>query len=133
MAAFYARYPTSTSTNPSIGTNGAPAPTSSTEVAGINPSGNLQPLQTDASGNLNVNSATLAPGAATAANQVIELSRLSGSLVPAAFDNITLTYVVSGNGIGQIQTATYKLGATTVKTLTLTYDASNNLVTVTAA
>ena len=42
------------SSNASVGTNGITAPTSSTEVAGINPSGNLQPLQTDASGNLKV-------------------------------------------------------------------------------
>jgi hypothetical protein len=52
---FYAQYPSSAGgSNPSIGTNGATAPTSSTELGGINPSGNLQPLQTDASGNLKV-------------------------------------------------------------------------------
>lgn len=45
-------------TNPSVGNNGATAPSSSTEVAGINPSGNLQPLQTDAAGNLLVNIAS---------------------------------------------------------------------------
>jgi hypothetical protein len=39
-------------TNPSVGPNGSPAPTSSTEVAGINPSGDLQPLQTTADGSL---------------------------------------------------------------------------------
>lgn len=50
---FYGQYPSSAGgSNPSIGTNGAVAPTSSTEVGGINPSGNLQPLKTDASGNL---------------------------------------------------------------------------------
>lgn len=41
-------------TNPSVGTNGATAPTSATEVAGIDPSGNLHPLQTDSSGNLKI-------------------------------------------------------------------------------
>lgn len=59
MAAFYAQYPASISTNPSIGTNGAPAPTQSTEVAGINPSGNLQPLQTDATGRLLTSPSTI--------------------------------------------------------------------------
>lgn len=55
MANFYAQYPASSggsSANASVGINGVTAPTSSTEVGGINPSGNLQPLQTDASGNL---------------------------------------------------------------------------------
>jgi hypothetical protein len=56
---FYAMYPPAgSSANASIGTNGATAPTSSTEVGGINPSGNLQPLQTDSSGNLLVSIGT---------------------------------------------------------------------------
>jgi hypothetical protein len=46
------------SANASVGPNGAPIPTSATLVAGENPSLNLQPLQTDASGNLLVNIAT---------------------------------------------------------------------------
>lgn len=50
---FYLRYPSaSASANPSVGTNGTAIPTSSTLIAGENPSFNLQPLQTDASGNL---------------------------------------------------------------------------------
>src|SRR5271166_5731894 len=52
MANFYSFYPPSGGANPSVGTNGVTAPTSSTEVGGINPSGNLQPLQTDSAGNL---------------------------------------------------------------------------------
>lgn len=51
-------YPPATASNPSIGSNGALAPTSSTQVAGENPSGNLSPLQTDASGNLLVSLAS---------------------------------------------------------------------------
>lgn len=65
MANFYVFYPPSgggSSSNASVGTNGIAAPTSSTEVGGINPSGNLQPLQTDASGNLLVSLAA-EPGA----------------------------------------------------------------------
>lgn len=42
----------SSGSNASVGVNGAVAPTSSTEVAGINPSGLLQPLQTNAAGSL---------------------------------------------------------------------------------
>ena len=50
----YAFYPPSGSgsANASVGPNGSPIPTSATLVAGENPSGNLQPLQTDASGAL---------------------------------------------------------------------------------
>lgn len=41
-----------TASNPSVGLNGQPAPLSSTQVAGQNPNGDTQPLQTDAAGNL---------------------------------------------------------------------------------
>ena len=58
------------------------------------------------------------------------ISRLSGSLVPTAFNEIDLTYVPSGNGVGQVQTAIYKLAGVTVATLTLSYDAGNNLTSV---
>lgn len=157
MAAFYSQFPASASgSNLSVGTNGAPAPTSSTEVSGVNPSGNLQPLQTDATGALIttpatgsvqhviVDSSALPTGAATDLLQATGNSslgtiatylnaRLSGSLVPAAYNEVDLTYVTSGNGVGQIATAVYKLAGTTIKTLTLTYDASNNLSTVVAS
>ena len=56
------------------------------------------------------------------------------SLVSETYDYISLTYVASGNGIGEIETASYKqggAGGTTVATLTLTYDGSNKIVTVT--
>lgn len=55
---------------------------------------------------------------------------VAGSLVPTAYDEIDLTYVASGNGVGQIQTATYKAGGATVATLTMTYDVANNLIQV---
>jgi len=162
MGTFYAQYPASASAgaNPSVSINGGPIPTESTLVAGENPSGAQQPLQTDASGNLLVNiqseagapfhvivdSSALPTGASTSANQATEiaslssiatntanLSRLTGALVPTAFDEIDLTYITSGNGTGSIGTAVYKLATVTVKTLTLTYDASNRLSTVVAS
>lgn len=43
-----------TSVNPSVGVNGAVSPASSTQVGGVNPSGNLEPLNLDSSGNLKV-------------------------------------------------------------------------------
>lgn len=149
MGTFYAQYPASASAgaNPSVGTAGAPAPSSATEVAGVGPDGNLHPVSTDNSGIVNVNivndtaapfhvivdSSALPTGAATSANQATELSRLTGSLVPTAFDEIDLTYIASGNGTGQVGTAVYKLVGATVKTLTLTYDASNRLSAVVAS
>jgi len=47
--------------------------------------------------------------------------------VPDNYDSIELTYVSSGNGIGEVETVTYKLSSTTVATLTLSYDAQNRL------
>lgn len=52
---WYAQYPPSVSSNPSVGPNGAVAPTSSTEVGGVGPDGNLHPISTDNSGHINVN------------------------------------------------------------------------------
>jgi len=144
-------YPPSnaTSTNPSVGPNGATAPTSSTEIAGVDLAGNLIPVSVDSAGNVNVNvsSSPLPPGSATAANQVLEIAQLDnidtavtalnartpGGLVPLQFDEIALTYIPSGNGTGQIGTAVYKLASVTVKTLTLTYDGSNRLIDVIAS
>ena len=74
---------------------------------------------------------------ATLANADTTLTdRLSGSLVPAKFDYIALTYVAAGNGEGEVETAVYKTGGSggaTQATLTLTYDADNKVSTVTKA
>lgn len=58
----------------------------------------------------------LPSGASTSANQATALTRLSGSLVPTAYDEIVLSYTGSN-----ITTAVYKLATVTVKTLTLSY------------
>tara|TARA_R100000656_G_scaffold84328_1_gene61565 strand:- start:2070 stop:2315 length:246 start_codon:yes stop_codon:yes gene_type:complete len=58
------------------------------------------------------------------------------SPIQDAWDYVALTYVAVGNGEGQIETATYKTGGsggTTVITLTLTYDASDRIASLTAA
>ncbi len=50
------------------------------------------------------------------------------------FDYIALTYVATGNGAGEIETVTYKTGGaggTTVAILTLVYNASNEISTIT--
>jgi hypothetical protein len=73
---------------------------------------------------------------ATATKQddiITELETLN-SLVPSAYDYIALTYVSAGNGAGEIETAVFKTGGAggdTVATLTLTYNASNEVATVT--
>lgn len=60
-------------------------------------------------------------------------ARLAGSLAPVAFDEVDLTYVTVGNGIGQVETAVYSLASTPVKTLTFTYDANDQLSNVIAS
>lgn len=62
------------------------------------------------------------------------LSQITDGLSIPKYDYIALTYVASGNGTGEIQTVTYKQGGAsgqTVATLTLGYDASNRLNSVT--
>lgn len=64
---------------------------------------------------------------------ITELESIQGFDIPA-YDYLALTYVASGNGAGEIETVVYKTGGsggTTVATLTLAYDASNNLTSVT--
>ena len=59
--------------------------------------------------------------------------RLVGFDIPK-HDYLALTYVSGGNGDGEIETVTYKTdgaGGTTVAVLTLGYDASDNLTSVT--
>lgn len=73
---------------------------------------------------------------ATEAKQDDIISAITGSagLVPDSYDYVALTYVSAGNGIGEIETATYKTGGsggTTVAVLTLAYDANSNLTSVT--
>lgn len=60
----------------------------------------------------------------------------ANALVPDEYDHIALTYVAAGNGAGEIETATFKTGGaggTTVATLTLAYDGSDRLSSVTKA
>ena len=95
--------------------------------------------------NVTIVSSTLPSGAATASNQsttnaslsniesdINDLNaKLASGLVPEVYDNIAITYVTAGNGIGEIETVVYKLIAATIATLTLTYDVNDKLSTVT--
>lgn len=53
-----------------------------------------------------------------------------GSLVPEPYDELVLTYVTVGNGLGEIETVTYKKDGSTVATITLGYDGSDKLISV---
>lgn len=78
-----------------------------------------QPLPTGA--------ATLAVQATQQTSLNLLTDRLAGSLAPVKHDEVALTYVTVGNGIGEIATVVYKLATVTVATLTLSYDVNNKL------
>lgn len=59
---------------------------------------------------------------------------LTNGLVPESYDYMELTYVAAGNGAGEVETVIYKSGGSggsTVATLTLTYNASDEVATIT--
>lgn len=56
---------------------------------------------------------------------------MGGDLVPEKYDKIDLTYVAAGNGVGEIETVVYSLVGNTIATLTLAYDGTNKLISVT--
>lgn len=58
---------------------------------------------------------------------------IAGLYIPP-HDFISLTYVAAGNGVGEIETVTYKSGGssgTTVAVTTLVYNSSNKLISIT--
>lgn len=78
-----------------------------------------------------VTSSTLPTGAATSALQTTGNTLLGGiaGLTPSAYDYVSLSY--TGSNLTGVVFKTGGSGGTTVATLTLTYDGSNNLLTVT--
>jgi len=82
----------------------------------------------------NTNAAGTVINPATEGKQDDIISKLPGTLVTSAYDYIALTYVAAGDGVGEIETVTYKTGGssgTTVATLTLAYNASNEISSIT--
>jgi len=61
---------------------------------------------------------------------VIETLNTGGTLVPEHYDEISLAYISSGPGAGEIGIVTYKLASSTIAILTLSYDGSNRLIDV---
>jgi hypothetical protein len=113
------------STNASIGTNGAVAPTSSTEVGGIGPDGNLHPISTDNSGvqNVNVTSSTLPTGGATAARQD------TGNTSLASIDSKTpaLGQALAASSVPIVLTAAQLSTLTPLTSVTVTQATGTNL------
>jgi hypothetical protein len=77
-----------TGSNASVGPNGSTAPTSSTEIAGINPEGNLTPVSVTDSGAINV--------------------------VTSGTSTVSGTVVSETAGLNSFQTSQYTIGTTAV-------------------
>lgn len=80
-----------------------------------------------------LDNAQILPNVYNPENFSLNVSQIAAGLVPGAYDSIALTYYTSGNGIGQIETVTYYLGGlsgTVVRTLTLSYNTSAELISV---
>lgn len=58
------------------------------------------------------------------------VQQLGGSLVPEEFDELSLSYVTSGFGIGELDQVVYKLNSVTIATLQFSYNASDQLIGV---
>lgn len=85
---------------------------------------------------ISVTSLPLPSGAATAAKQDTQTTLLQGiaGFTVTGYDYIALTYVAAGNGVGEVETATFKTGGsggTTIAILTLTYNVAGEISSVT--
>ena len=112
---------------------GAAPPAVSKVVAGIDGSDLVRTLRTDANGELQVDvlSSALPTGATTEATLLALSNKSAGSLVSEDFDYQSITYV---GATSDINTVVYKIGGaggSTVATLTMAYDGSNRLSSVT--
>lgn len=77
--------------------------------------------------------ATEATLAAVQASVDVLNARTAGSLSPVEYDEQVISYVLAGNGIGEIFQIVYKLATVTVLTVTLSYDSSNRVTGVVAS
>lgn len=90
-------------------------------------------IQRDANGMVQLDAAQVVrttaevlPDNAGLAQKVISVT----GLVPRVFDEQDITYIVSGNGTGEIGTVVFKLVGVIVCTLNLAYDSSNRIINV---
>ncbi len=63
--------------------------------------------------------------------EALKVLGVGGTLVPEKYDKIELTYVAAGVAAGEVETVTYSLDSTDIATLTLGYNGSGQLTTVT--
>lgn len=54
--------------------------------------------------------------------------KVPSKLITEEFDDIEMSYVAGGNGVGQLEVVTYKNGGLTVGTINLTYDSDHRLI-----
>jgi hypothetical protein len=113
--------PSSASANPSVGVNLDPIPASSTLVGAENPSGDLQPLQTNAAGDLLVEINTETSGLATATNQTTQITEAQATNTKLDTLNATdfATEAKQDSIISELQGVNDKLAASF---FTLPYD-----------
>jgi hypothetical protein len=64
------------------------------------------------------------------ANAAMKTIGVGGTLVPDSFDDTQITYIVSGQGIGQIGLVEYYSNNILIASLQLTYDISDRLIRV---
>jgi len=136
---FYAFYPpasSGTSSNASVGANGAAAPSSSTEIAGVNPSGNLTPVSVDNAGNVNTNIVGTVPlptGASTSALQTTGNTSLSTIATQTSHLPTSLGQTTMANSlpvtIASDQSAIPVTGSLSISPTTDTTPATQNVTT----
>lgn len=81
-----------------------------------------------------LDSSQILPSSYSEADAALRVRGISGVLVTEPYDHLDIAYVAAGNGLGEVASVTYKTGGaagTVVATLTLGYDASNKLISVT--
>jgi len=106
-------------------------------LLGVSSSDNKTPaIVTVTNNKLDVNASVDTAGLATSTEQSAQTTLLQGiaGFTVSGYDYIALTYVAAGNGAGEIETVTFKTGGsggTTIATLTLAYNASNEISSVT--
>lgn len=68
------------------------------------------------------------PNVYDATNGSLNVTQIAAGLVPGSYDSIALTY--SGSNIATVKYYEGGLSGTLIRTLTLSYDVSNNLTSV---
>lgn len=66
----------------------------------------------------------------TGSNEYGQVPVVDGFNIPP-YDSSEITYVATGNGVGEIETVVYKNGGSVVATLTMAYNGDNKLSSIT--